>query len=163
MTRFLLVLLILAAIGVSYLGMYRAWHRRVRAQSVLPEPSGPTAGALLAGPWQGRYLGATHAGRWLDRIDAHDLGVRSIATVSVTSLGIDIERPQSRSIGIPYARLAGVRADTAIAGRAYEDGGIVVLTMLLGDTPVDVGIRFPDTEHHLAALAAIAHHSEVAK
>lgn len=161
MTRMLLVLLILAAIALSYLGMYRAWQHRVQTQAALPEPKPPIGGDVVAGPWRGRYLGATHAGRWLDRVDGHGLGERSLASVTVTSLGVDIERENARSIGIPFAQLTGVRADTAIAGRAYEDGGIVVLTMLLGETPVDLGIRFPDTEDHLAALAAIAHHSEV--
>ena len=163
MTRLLLVLLILAAIAASYLGMYRAWSHRVRVQSVLPEPQHTIAGDVVAGPWRGRYLGATHAGRWLDRIDAHALGVRSLASVSVTSHGVAIEREGAPSIGISFTELSGVRADTAIAGRAYEQGGIVVLTMLLGSTPVDIGIRFPATDDHLAALAAIAHHSEVAK
>ncbi len=162
MTRFLLVLLIIGLIGLSYLGMWRAWQRRVASQSTLPEPRPLTGTAAVAGPWQGRYIGAAHAGRWLDRVDAHDLGTRSTVAVCVTATGVDLVREGARSFGVPFAELAGVRADTAIAGRAYEDGGLVVLTVRLGATPVDIGIRFPDTDDHLAALAAIAHHSEVA-
>ncbi len=157
MTRFVLVAAVLLAIAWAYAGMYRAWNRRVAAQSALPQPSPTTSAEVIAGPWPCRYLGATYANRWLDRIDAHGLGYRSDAIVRITAQGIDIQRTGEMQFSILHHDFVAVRADKAIAGRAYEEGGIVVITATLGATPVDFGLRFPDTADHLAALAAIAH------
>lgn len=163
MTRTLLVLGILALIALSYFGMLRAWRARVASQAAIAEPAAPSGARAVAGPWTGRYLGATRAGEWLARVDAHSLGERSLASVRITPTGIDVVRANTRSFGIPFGDLVGVRADKAIAGRAYEDGGIVVVTFRLGNEPIDIGFRFPDTAEHLAAIRAIAQHSEGAK
>lgn len=156
MTRTLLVLALLALIALSYLGMRRGWAARLQQQASIAAPHAPFTAPVVAGPWSGRFLGATFAGRWLDTINAHTLGARSLAEVSLTADGITVQRPGELSFGVPKADVIGVRADKAIAGRAYEDGGIVVLSFRLGDTAIDAGFRFPDTEDHLAALAALA-------
>jgi len=155
--RLFMVLAMVAIIAIAYLGMYRAWNARVSAQANIPAPEAPTQCEVIGGPWPCRYLGATHAGRWLDRIDAHSLGNRSAGELRITTQGIDILRSDEVSFSIRHEQFTAVRADTAIAGRAYEHGGIVVLTATLGETPVDFGLRFPDTADHLAALAALAH------
>lgn len=160
-TRALLVLALVAVVLVAYVLMRGGMRRRIAAQSDLATPQAILPATVVAGPWEGKYLGATFADRWLDRIDAHGLGARSMTTVSRTAAGIDVRRVGEPSFTIPHADLVAVRADKAIAGRAYEDGGIVVLTFRLGDTLVDAGIRFPNTDDHVAALAALANPTEV--
>ena len=130
MSRTLLVSALIAIVLLAVAGMRHGWNARVQAQSDIPVPHDILDDAVVAGPWSAHYLGATYAERWLDRVDAHGLGARSNA---------------------------GVRADKALAGRAYEEAGIIVLTTRLGHTPIDIGLRFPDTTDHLAALAALAH------
>lgn len=160
-TRAQLVLALIGVVVLAYLLMRSGMRRRIASQAAIAVPA-PLVGATpVAGPWEGKYLGATHAGRWLDRIDAHELGQRSLVQVTRTRDGVDVRREGARSFSIPAADLVAVRADKAIAGRAYEDGGIVVLTFRLGETPVDIGFRFPSTEDHIAALAALATPTEV--
>ena len=156
MTRTFIVCALLALVALSYVGMRRGWNARMREQAGLLRPRHLFSADVVAGPWSGRFLGTAFADRWLDTVTAHTLGARSVVEVSLTTEGININRPGELSFGVPKADVRGVRADKALAGRAYEDGGIVVLTFMLGDTAVDAGFRFPDTEDHLAALAALA-------
>lgn len=156
MTRTILVLALIALVAMAYGGMRRGWQTRLAAQGYVAAPAATTDASAVAGPWAGTYLGAVFADRWLDRITVHTLGARGPAQVSVTAAGIDVVRPGERSFGIRTADVIGVRADTGIAGRAYESGGIVVITFRLADTAVDIGLRFPNTEDHVAALAALA-------
>lgn len=159
--RTLLVLVLVAVVVGAYALMRAGLRRRLAAQSAIAAPSPLLTSPVLAGPWEGKYLGATFADRWLDRIDAHGLGARSMVTVTRTRDGVNVQRIGEPSFGIPQSALVAVRADKALAGRAYEDGGIVVLTFRLGDVLVDAGFRFPSTDDHVAALAALANPTEV--
>lgn len=156
MTRTLLVLGLIVLVLLSYAGMHKGWNRRTTLQRDLVEPAPLSTSLVVAGPWSGTYLGATRAGDWLDRITVHTLGAKSPVAVARTTDGINVTRQGERSFSVPAADFLGIRADKGIAGRAYEDGGIVVITFRLGDAAVDVGFRFPNTEDHLAALAALA-------
>ncbi len=154
--RVALVILMLLAIGLSYLAMYRGWRARVASQSSMAEPQARSAEPTLAGPWSGTYLGATREGSWLDRVDVHSLGARSRASLRLTAHAVDIEREAEPSFSIPFRDLVAVRADKGIAGRAYEDGGIVVVSFRLGADTIDIGLRFPETAAHLAVLTALS-------
>ena len=156
MTRFLLVVALIGAVAVVYLAMHRAWRERARAQAFVPAPAAFLSGDIIAGPWSGTYVGAVFSDRWLERVVAHTLGARSLVEMTLTADGINIVRPGELSFGIPKRDLIGVRADSSIAGRVYEEGGLVVLSFTAGDVALDAGFRFPSTEDHLAALAALA-------
>lgn len=156
MTRTLLVVALSALVLLAYAGMRKGWNRRTELQAGIVAPEALSAAPALAGPWKGTYLGATRAGDWLDRITVHTLGAKSSVEVTRTADGINVTRTGEQSFSVPFADFIGVRADKGLAGRAYEDGGIVVVTFRLGDLAVDVGFRFPNTEDHLAALAALA-------
>lgn len=155
MERALLTLLIVLAVAAAFGLMFLGWRRAAARAAHIAEPAAPFAATLVAGPWEGRFLGTTYAGRWLDRVHAHSLGLRSRASVAVTQLGISVERPGARSFGVPWKDVVGVRADSGIAGRAYETGGIIVVTFRLGEETLDFGVRFPGTADHVAALAAM--------
>jgi hypothetical protein len=161
MTRTLIVFALFAMVLLAYAGMRQGWTRRVSAQSDIAAPHALIAAPLLEGPWFGTYLGATHSGDWLDRIAVHTLGAKSHAEVTRTTEGINIVREGERSFSIPNAELVAVRAGKGIAGRAYEDDGIVVFAFRLGGTVIDAGFRFPNTDDHVAALASFATPTEV--
>ncbi len=154
--RAVLVTVMLAAIALTYVGMFRGWRARIASQAGMAKPHGPSSAATVAGPWSGSYLGATREGRWLDRVDVHSLGARSKTTLRITVEGVDIDREAEPSFSIPRADLVRVRADKGIAGHAYEDGGIVVLSFRLGTDTIDIGLRFPETADHLAVLTALS-------
>ena len=161
MTRTIIVIALGLFVLVAYAGMRQGWNRRVAAQSAIAAPHVLSAAPVLDGPWIGTYLGATHSGDWLDRIAVHTLGAKSHAEVTRTTDGINLFREGERSFSIPNADLVAVRADKGIAGRAYEDDGIVVFAFRLGERLVDAGFRFPSTDDHVAALASFATPTEV--
>lgn len=156
MDRFLLTMLVVATIAVVFLLMAWGWRNGLKRSAHIAMPSEVVDAPIAAGPWEGRFLGTTYAGRWLDRVHAHDLGVRSMVTITVTLQGVNVVRPGARSFSVPMADLVAARADSGIAGRAYETGGIIVVTFRLGDDLLEFGVRFPSTADHLAALAALA-------
>lgn len=156
MERILLTLLIVAGIGATYLLMLRGWRRSGVRAAHIPEPHDPFDAPIVAGPWSGRFLGTTIAEQWLQRVNAHTLGVRSEATVALTTQGIEVRRTGARSFGIPTRDFIAVRADSGIAGRAYGTAGIIVVTFSLGDEQFDFGMRFPSTADHIAVLAALS-------
>ena len=156
MERTLLTLLFVGLVLITFALMRRGWQRSAfRARAVIA-PAALLDAPLVAGPWNGRFLGTTRAQRWLERVNAHTLGDRSTVQITVTAAGINVEREGALSFGIPTADVVGVRADSGIAGRAYETAGIIVVTFRLGQDELEFGVRFPSTSDHIAALAAMA-------
>lgn len=153
--RTLLTLLVALGIAVTYLLMRRGWRGSAARAALLPQPHAEFDAPIVAGPWTGRFLGTTYAGRWLDRANAHTLGMRSDVALSITAQGINVRRNGALSFGVPKRDFLAVRADSGIAGRAYGTGGILVVTFALGETQLEFGVRFPSTADHVAALAAM--------
>ena len=96
MDRFLLTMLVVATIAVVFLLMAWGWRNGLKRSAHIAMPSEVVDAPITAGPWEGRFLGTTYAGRWLDRVHAHDLGVRSMVTITVTSQGVNVVRPGAR-------------------------------------------------------------------
>lgn len=139
-------------VGLVWL-MRRGWLRKQSVQSEIEipqsdKPENFTAIATISG----RYLASTAAGAWLTRIAVHDLGIPSRCEVHIAAEGMFIERPSATSIFIPRDHILGIRSDRAIAGRAFEKDGIVIVTWRLGDIEVDSGLRADDTAGHLQLL-----------
>ncbi len=148
---------VLAVIAVGTWLMWRGWVARGRRQADLPAPPPVPAdlGAVAAGPFEGKYLGSTTAGSWLDRVVAHGLGSPSHCRLTVHDTGVLLARGAAPDVFVPRADLTGVRHDKGIAGRAYGDDGIVVLTWRLGDHLLDTGIRFTGHDRHAPVVAAV--------
>lgn len=155
MERTLLTLSVIATVLLMFALMRRGWVRAAAGEVAIVQPAGLSGAAVIAGPWSGKFLGTTYAQQWLKRIHVHGLGVQSQATVSITEDAINIEREGAPSFSVPRSAVRGVRADSGIAGRAYETGGIIVITYVLGELDVEFGVRFPSTETHIAALSAL--------
>lgn len=103
--------------------MREGWKWRATLQGDLPElpplPSGAHEPRLRL---TGRYHGTTTAGRWLDRIVAHGLGVRSRAELALTGAGVWVVRPGATDFLIPADRMRGARLDKGIAGKVLTEG-----------------------------------------
>ncbi|MFD8492160.1 transporter [Amycolatopsis sp. NPDC059657] len=140
-------LLLTLAIAVFFLlccwAMWRGWKRKARTQSVqvpvfadipddLGEPKLEDSGL---------YVSTTTAGNWQDRIVTRGAGVRSNATWRLYDSGVAIERDGAQDFWIPAEAITGAKLSGAIAGKVMGMDGLLVLTWLAGDVPLDTGFR----------------------
>ena len=91
----------------------------------------------------------------LDRIVVHEMGVRSRASCEVGSEGILLRREGARDLFVPAENLFSVGTARGIAGKAYERGGVLVVTWDLGDKVVDTGFRADAAEDQERLLAVL--------
>jgi hypothetical protein len=115
----------------ALVGMLIGWRRRVRTSAALvgdlpPVPDDAALGPELCPPAAGTYVSTT-AADWLDRVAAHDLGVRSAAEVHVHRAGVLIARRGARDLFLPTASLTSVGAAPGIAGKVVGRDGLVVI------------------------------------
>ncbi|WP_143556695.1 hypothetical protein [Sanguibacter antarcticus] len=109
-------------------------------------PDGAGLGAARTDAIVGTYVSSTMAGDWLGRVVAHDLGVRSSATVQVFDAGVVIERRGAADVFVPAGVLRGVRRVAGMAGKYVGGEGIVVIEWSASSpdgapVPLDTGIR----------------------
>jgi hypothetical protein len=150
--RAVLVMVFIAVVALAVFMMRRAWLAKLAVQSEIVEPSAVPSNFVAVHRVEGRYLASSAASAWLTRITVHQLGVPSRAALLWSDAGVVVERPSSRSFFIPRVELVSVRADRAIAGRAFEKDGIAVLTWKLGEIFVDSGFRADSLEGHLEVV-----------
>ncbi|MFC5908523.1 hypothetical protein [Streptacidiphilus monticola] len=147
---------ILLVIALVYWLMRQGWNWRKTVQSGLPElpkPPARTTETLLED--EGRYIGSTTAGQWLDRIVAHRLGERSLAELTLSAEGLNVVRPASTSFFVPVDQLRGARTDKGIAGKVLPEGGVLVVTWEHGGKLLDSGFRLDRSEQHENWVTAI--------
>jgi hypothetical protein len=145
-TRFLLVLALVALLLLLLAGMRWGWRNRLRRQAGLPAlPPVPDApGVPLLGPLTGEYVGTTFAGRWQDRVVHAGLGVPAQAEISLHEAGLLLRRAGAADVFVPRADLVGIRVAPGLAGRVVGHGGLLVLTWRLGGVELDSGLRADD-------------------
>lgn len=115
---------------VLLLGMRSGWHRRAATSAaVVPALAAapPDLAPVRFGPVAATYVSTTVAGDWLDRVVAHDLGVRSAASVSVVDAGVLVARTGARDLFVPAADLLGAGRSPGMAGKVVGGQGLVVL------------------------------------
>ena len=101
---------LLLFIALVYWLMREGWKWRATLQSDIPElPAAPEDTGPVKLTMSGRYHGSTTAGQWLDRIVAHGLGTRSLAELTLTDAGLEVERPGAHDFFIPAAALREAR------------------------------------------------------
>jgi hypothetical protein len=108
-----LTLGVVALIG-AVLGLMRwGWVRRGRRQGdigplpMVPEIPDTPASVMGVSGVPARYLGATRAGDWLDRIVVHGLGVPSSAEVTVSKQGVWVVRSGAPDIFVAASDVVG--------------------------------------------------------
>lgn len=154
---------ILAALGVTALWAMRAgWHHRAARTSVavptlppVPADGDPALGTPTTDPLPAVYVSSTVAGDWLERVVAHDLGVRSGAVVQVFTGGVRIERTGAADLFLPAGALRAVGTAPGMAGKYVGGDGLVVLTWQPpGGAALDTGLRTRHAEDRARLLDA---------
>jgi len=163
--RTVLVLLLVVSF-LAVLAMMRAgWRRRAARQDDVPPPAAwrTHAGSTIDGSWDGRFLGTTAVGDWLDRIVVHGLGTPSSVRVTTGSQGVGFDRSGAASFMVPASQIVSVRLDRAACGRVHEPGGVVVLAWNLGQHVLESAVRLGQTSQHQQLLDSIEQLREAAQ
>jgi hypothetical protein len=160
---------IVLAVGLLALwGMRRGWLRRGETSiawvpdlpAVPADGDGPRdLGAARSEAFAATYVSSTRSGDYLERVVAHDLGVRSAAAVQVFDAGIRITRIGARDVFVPAASLRAVGTTNGIAGKFVGRDGIVVLTWLTApadERGLDTGLHLRHAADRPRLLAAAA-------
>ncbi len=143
MPTWLSITILAVLVVVAFWAMREGWRRRER-RSTQTVPAVPAAPGDLGSPrtesLEAVYVSSTTAGDWLDRVNAHDLGVRSAAQVQVFDAGVVVRRTGAADVFVPAKQLRGVGTASGMAGKFLGRDGLVVLTWV------------PDAEAGAAAL-----------
>ena len=152
---------ILAALAVLGLwGMWHGWQARGRRTAALVPtlPAAPAVpGAPLGDAVEAVYVSSTRSGDWLDRVVAHDLGVRSPAWVRVHEDGVHVARTGARDVWVPSAALTAVTTSSGQAGKFVGRAELVVLTWVpdpTTGTALDTALQVRHDDERAALLAA---------
>ena len=158
MTRVLLTLATLLAVGLLYLLMLKGWRGRQRRQGDLPPPpeAPESSGDVVVGAVPGLFVGTTYEGRWLDRVAVHHLSDRSAGWIVVTTEAVHIEREGVPDLWLPYDVLRGAQTGDALAGKYVGRDGLLVLTWQLGASRVVSGFRADDHEQHVRLAETVS-------
>lgn len=154
--RVLLTLAVLLIIGLGVWGMRHGWRARADRQAHIPAPAAPPAGAASGVGVAGQYVATTTAGDLLDRIVVHGLGNRGRADLYIRTEGVLVDRVGEPALWIPTESLRDVRLGSGQAQKAFEAGGLILITWLLGDHAVDTGFRADDPDAHVATASTLS-------
>jgi hypothetical protein len=155
-SRLALTAVVLAVIGLAIWGMLRGWRAREARQADLPELPAAPAEVLAEPGVAGQYVATTTSGDLLDRIVAHGLGHRGRAELRAGEQGVLIQRIGEVDLWIPRADLRAVRLGSGQAQKAFEAGGVILISWQLGNRMVDTGFRADDPELHITTAEALS-------
>jgi hypothetical protein len=128
---------------------------RLPALPPVPADLGP---AVLA-PADAYYVGTSAAGAWLERVAALGLTERGEARIELFDAGLLVTRPHvdraDERLFVPVSALRGARSDRAMAGKVVAEGGMLVVTWVLGATELDTGLTVHDRSTQAAYVRAL--------
>ena len=156
------IAVLVGATLLALVAMWVGWARR-RARTAAARPHVPAVpddpGTPLTPALEATYVSTTLAGRWLERVVAHGLGVRAAARVSVHPEGALIARRGAPDLFIGTDALRGVRLADGIAGKVVGGGRLVVIGWRHGGVELESGLlprHAADRERFVAALTALS-------
>jgi hypothetical protein len=158
MVRAVLVLVCVALVVLTLLGMRAGWRNRLRRQQALlpPLPDAPAElGELRLGPLRGVYVGSAFAASWQDRVVCGGLGVPANAQASLYRAGIVVERDGATDVFIPAAAVVGARLAPGLAGTVVGAGGLLVVQWRHGGELIDSGLRADDKTEYPSWLRTL--------
>jgi hypothetical protein len=155
--RYISASIVLAFLVVALLLLVLGWRNRVKRQSHVPAMSTvPTVLGKKIGEISGLYVATTLAGFRLDRVAVRGLGFRSRVRVGLYSTGVVLTIPGQSDLFITSDTIIAATRSTWTIDRVVEDGGLVCLEWLLGDSRVESFFRVDDPVFFVAALKQIA-------
>lgn len=138
------------------------WTARKRRQSWIAAPEAVPAALYDAEPAagsEGMYVGTVLGEDRLERLAAHDLGVRSDARLEVHTAGehagVVVLRPRVENVFVPAAALRECGTTGGMVGKFVEPDGLVAFTWDLGGTEVTSAFRPRDPQDRRALLDAL--------
>lgn len=149
-----IALLVLAFVALR--GMQGGGRRRDRQSDLpMPEAAFDIPGAVLAGPFEGSYVGTTFAGDWLDKVTVHDLAVAGRVRATLLEAGLLIERPDALDLALPRRSFTGARLAKELAGKRFETNGLAVIGWRLGEAELDTGLRLDRVDDHVRLVRSV--------
>lgn len=161
MTRLVLILacvLLLALVAVR--AGWRGRGRRQAGRPALPVAPDEFGGQRLPSIG-GRYVGATFASSWQDRVVHAGLGARAAASMSLYDAGVLVDRDGTDAVFVPVRDIVGARPAPGLAGKVVGAGGLLVVSWRLGEAELDTGFRADDKSTYPDWVRAI--NAEVAR
>lgn len=138
------------------------WTARKRRQSGIAAPEAVPAALYEAEPAagsEGMYVGTVLGEDRLERLAAHDLGIRSGARLEVHTVGEHagavVLRPRVDNVFVPAAALRECGTTGGMVGKFVEPDGLVAFTWDLGGTEVTSAFRPRDPQDRRALLDAL--------
>ena len=86
----------------------------------------------------------------------HGLGNRGRADLYVRSEGVLLDRVGEPPLWIPKESLRDIRLGSGQAQKAFEAGGLILITWQLGDREFDTGFRADDPAEHVATASTLS-------
>lgn len=149
---------ILVLVGLILWG----WTARKRRQSGIAAPEAVPAALYDAEPAagsEGMYVGTVLGEDRLERLAAHDLGIRSDARLEVHTVGdhagVVVLRPRVENVFVPAAAVRGCGTIGGMVGKFVEPDGLVAFTWDLGSTEVTSAFRPRDPQDRRSLLDAL--------
>lgn len=150
------LILTLATCVLAIALMLLGWSNRKKRQNGIQAPDTlPSSFTEPRVEGEGTYVVTTFAGQHLERIAAHDLGVRCAAALSVGEDGVAVYRTEAENFFIPAQHITGITTVRGMVGKFVEDGGVIVIRHSLSETSVDTGFRAETRTVHSTLLAAL--------
>jgi len=156
MMRTLLVLVCVALVLLTFLGMSRGWRNRMARQAVLPALP-PVPGDLFGEVLRadGLYVGTSYASSWQDRVVHGGLGERAAATAVLYPSGLLLNRDGTAPLFLPRECWIEARLAPGLVGKVMGEGGLLTVRWQLGNALLDTAFRADDKSTYPAWVAAI--------
>lgn len=149
-------IVVIVLIALVLIGMYFGWRARQKRQAhlvrTLPVPA--DIGTELFSS-ELLYVATTIAGEPLNRVAVSGLGYRARASIIVAAGGIVLDLAGEPEAFIPADAVLGVGRANWTIDRVVENGGLVVVNWMLGETSVDSYLRLVEPPDPSAMIGAI--------
>ena len=150
-----LTLLMIAIIGLSFLGMRKGWQNRGKRELPPIETLAPSNLTELSPNVEARFAGTTISGKWLDRVTNYGLGTPRGVQVKVFTEGIYISDQAQFNLWIAADRILKIGTKRGIAGDVVEKNGMLIITWKHGDLTLDTGVRVSRHSDHELIVNAV--------
>ena len=116
------------------------WRNMKRRHSDVPEPFEAFEDTITH-RFEGMYVATTRFEDWLQRIAAHDLGVRTKASLELGERGLHFMRHGAADVHIPWQAFDRATRTNGMIGKFVEKNGLIVASWDKDGFSFDTGFR----------------------